>query len=1138
MPNTQYFVYAYEEDNYGNTSPNSLSLSTITAPGIFNPGGGGGGGSGSMTGGLTNIDVLSMVANWQANGNPSGTQYYIEVSSISMGGPPLHNSGDITASIWYSTGLSPNTYYYFRGKSINSISEESAWTVIGSSYTKSAIPGSPTTSDVDISSLTVSWTSANNPPGTFYVLQQSSINAGNWVKMYDGTQSSTSIQNLSPNTRYYYRVCSTDAYGTTSNFSGMDNDTTLCRQPQNVVSTASFTSVGTNSLSFTWNPEDNPSWTGYVAEESNDASNWNVLTGTYTYNFTDSQGLSPNNTYYFRLRAVNNVGIYTGYTPTISSHTLSAIPATFKLVSVSSSAISTSWTANNNANGTTYEFECSRDSITWFTVQQGPLLQGTTSSLLTNTTYYMKVRSINVDGVPSSYTNIITAETSAAIPDPPTIIAVSSITVQLSLTQSVNPAQTTYAIKVTSGTSTFWVQSNTSLGGSPIYQSTATWGNVVVTTLSPNLLYSFSLAAESSDDDVTSYSTAVSTWTKAAPPVAGPFVVSSTTITANWTANGNPGGTQYTSSDTIRGTSYSTIGSSWPETGLTPNTTYTYEVLATNNNGVNTTYTPLGSTVTLAAVPPAPSITSVGYSSETISINVGANPYPTQYAISISSNSGLWSVFLSTVAGVFSPTAVYFTTDTWSSPSSNIPVINLSTNTLYTYSVSAENMVNETTAFGNSASSATLALNAITFSIQTVMISSVTLTWTSDNPGTTRFEVYDSTDNFATNFSTPVPLSKNLTDTTTTVMLLTPDTTYSFRIRPFNQDGVPASYSSILTTTTYAATPFYNQFTINTTSITVKWNGNGNPSDTVYVSSNITLSSSVITTVTFWNDTGLTPNTTYQYQLYAAGKNGTNTTPISTTVVTAAAVPDPPALDNVQISSICITISTGPNNPYYTQYALQISSAGGWSRYLSTSSVISLTPVFADTMTWTSQTWVSGLFPNTTYTFTVEAENNQQVLTAFSVALTTPTLANIPVVSTFIVTSTSITARWTSNGNSPGTMYISSETLTPTASYSTTGSSWPDTGLTPNTTYAYQVEAENYAGIPTGWVVLGTTMTLAQIPPQMGVTDVAITSMSVHINTGLTQRSLIRDGIFAIIAKLSGCKTILVIHGWKEQELI
>ena len=40
----------------------------------------------------------------------------------------------------------------------------------------------------------------------------------------------------------------------------------------------------------------------------------------------------------------------------------------------------------------------------------------------------------------------------------------------------------------------------------------------------------------------------------------------------------------------------------------------------------------------------------------------------------------------------------------------------------------------------------------------------------------------------------------------------------------------------------------------------------------------------------------------------------------------------------------------------------------------------------------------------------------------------------------------------------------------------------------------------------------------------------------VHINSGLTRKSLFRDGLFAILSKISGCKVFFFIHGWKVKE--
>jgi glycosyltransferase involved in cell wall biosynthesis len=40
----------------------------------------------------------------------------------------------------------------------------------------------------------------------------------------------------------------------------------------------------------------------------------------------------------------------------------------------------------------------------------------------------------------------------------------------------------------------------------------------------------------------------------------------------------------------------------------------------------------------------------------------------------------------------------------------------------------------------------------------------------------------------------------------------------------------------------------------------------------------------------------------------------------------------------------------------------------------------------------------------------------------------------------------------------------------------------------------------------------------------------------VHLNSGLTQISLFREGILSLISKISGCKTLFFIHGWKDDQ--
>ena len=82
-----------------------------------------------------------------------------------------------------------------------------------------------------------------------------------------------------------------------------------------------------------------------------------------------------------------------------------------------------------------------------------------------------------------------------------------------------------------------------------------------------------------------------------------------------------------------------------------------------------------------------------------------------------------------------------------------------------------------------------------TLAISSVSFNSLQLTWDpNDNAPGTIYEVSQSSDNFQTDFSTPVPLLSNLTSTSTTISPLSLNTTYYFRVRAYNGVDVPSDF--------------------------------------------------------------------------------------------------------------------------------------------------------------------------------------------------------------------------------------------------------------------------------------------------------------------------------------------------------
>ncbi len=78
---------------------------------------------------FSNQTMTSIQANWIANGNPSGTEYYCENMTAGT------NSGWITATSWNSANLTCGTRYQFRVKARNGNNVETTWTALDDTST-------------------------------------------------------------------------------------------------------------------------------------------------------------------------------------------------------------------------------------------------------------------------------------------------------------------------------------------------------------------------------------------------------------------------------------------------------------------------------------------------------------------------------------------------------------------------------------------------------------------------------------------------------------------------------------------------------------------------------------------------------------------------------------------------------------------------------------------------------------------------------------------------------------------------------------------------------------------------------------------------------------------------------------------
>ncbi|MFH2070296.1 MAG: fibronectin type III domain-containing protein [Elusimicrobiota bacterium] len=308
LVNTQYSRYVEAFNGAGTSSSTVSSRYTLAEVPVADA--------------FSGVTETAIRANWTANGNPAGTDYEVEKSTWNG------FSGAIVSSATNNTyadfsGLSANTTHYFQVKAINEDAVSTNWASLGSTHTLASVPGAITFGTVSESSVEVSWADTN-PAGTKYYLEASTITNGSYGEIYSGNYvASYTHSTLAVNTTYYYRVRAQNFSGVLSGYNSERSTHTLANPP-----TGSYVSaVSSSSITVNWGANSNPSYTrwGILRSTDNFTTSTNTLTNfgsNYTNtSYTDS-GLTVVTTYYYKVQTFNEGGIATAFDTTVSTVTL------------------------------------------------------------------------------------------------------------------------------------------------------------------------------------------------------------------------------------------------------------------------------------------------------------------------------------------------------------------------------------------------------------------------------------------------------------------------------------------------------------------------------------------------------------------------------------------------------------------------------------------------------------------------------------------------------------------------------------------------------------------------------------------------------------------------------------------------
>ncbi len=568
------------------------------------------------------------------------------------------------------------------------------------------------------------------------------------------------------------------------------------------------------------------------------ATSYDILFDNVTYSVTGTSrtftGLSPKTSHTYSVRAKDATKT-SAYSVSKTIRTLALMPAVPSALqkTVTDNSVTISWGKVNIATSYDLKFNGSIYNLT--------STSKTFSYLVSNTSYTYQVRAKNADGA-SEYTSAATVTTA---PKAPT---------------SVNAESTANTVKISwnavTGAKNYYVKFNgvdTMVAG-----TSCTFQNLISDTD-----YTYQVCSIGVDGSG-SYSTQKIIRTKWVAPAAPGNVEKTSTensVTVSWKAV--TGATGY---DVLfNGTVYGVTTTSKTFTGLSANTSYTYQVRTKNAKGVGEYSAPQ----TVRTTPKAPSNANVTANENSITLSWSAVTGATSYDV-------LFNGKVYNVTG----TSKTFT--------------GLSSNASYTYQVRVNNADGSST-YSPSKTIKTAPSVPVSPSASATK-NSVTIKWNAVTGATSYDVLFNGT-------------TYRVTGTSKTISGLTAGKSYSYAVRA-NSAGGSSSYSTAKTISTLPnppAVPTNVKATSTTNSVTVSWTAVSGATGYEIVFGGTTYS----VTGTSRTFTGLLSNTSYTYRVCAKNAGGKGSYSSSASIRTLVAKPTVPGNISATSTYYSVTISWG-----------------------------------------------------------------------------------------------------------------------------------------------------------------------------------------------------------------------------------
>ena len=531
--------------------------------------------SATTGGGVSAPDDLSGAAlssnqiglSWAASAGANGYRLY----EIENAQPILINTYSASTTSATVSGLSSVTTYQFNVVAFNDNAAAATPQISVATSGGVSVPDTLVGTAISTTQISLSWAASNGASG--YRLYEMENGQSVLIDTYSSSTTSATVNGLSPVTTYQFNLVAFNTIAAAATPRISVSTAGSVSAPDNVVAAATSSS----QIGLSWVAASGA--TGYRLYEMENGQP--VLIGTYSASTTSAtvSGLNPATTYQFNLVAFNANA--SAATPWIGATTGGGISAPDNLAGtgISNSQIGLNWTTSSAATGyRLYELEKSQPVL--IGTYSASTTSATVSGLTPATTYQFNVVAFNTSS--AAATPEISATTTGGVSPPSSFTGNPLSTSQINLNWTASSGATGYSLYELEN-------------GQPIlinnYSSSTT--SATVTGLSPATTYQFNLVAFNANAAAgTPWISASTGGGVSVPDNFAGTAVSSTQIALSWLAASGASGYrlyEMENDQSVLLNTYSSSAASATVGGLSPATTYQFNLVAFNANAAAAT---------------------------------------------------------------------------------------------------------------------------------------------------------------------------------------------------------------------------------------------------------------------------------------------------------------------------------------------------------------------------------------------------------------------------------------------------------------------------------------------------------------------------------------------------------------------